>query len=48
MKTMVQNGVRGALTLLVFALVFTALMAGTYALTKESVAKNERDPPVRR
>ncbi len=43
MKTMVQNGVRGALTLLVFALVFTALMAGTYALTKESVAKNERD-----
>ncbi|MCB5197203.1 electron transport complex subunit RsxG [Deefgea salmonis] len=43
MKTMVQNGVRGALTLLVFALVFTALMAGTYALTKDSVAQNERD-----
>ncbi|WP_410497512.1 electron transport complex subunit RsxG [Chitinibacter sp. S2-10] len=42
MKTMVQNGVRGALTLFVFALVFTALMAGTYALTKEIVASNEK------
>lgn len=42
MKTMVQNGVRGALTLLVFALIFTALMAGTYALTKNIVAANER------
>lgn len=42
MKTMLQNGVRGALTLLVFALIFTALMAGTYALTKDIVAENER------
>ena len=42
MKTMVQNGVRGALTLLVFAVIFTALMAGTYALTKDIVAENER------
>ncbi|WP_348945844.1 electron transport complex subunit RsxG [Chitinibacter sp. FCG-7] len=42
MKTMMQNGVRGALTLLVFAVVFTALMAGTYALTKDIVANNEK------
>jgi electron transport complex protein RnfG len=42
MKTMVQNGVRGALTLLVFAIVFTALMAGTYTLTKEIVLGNEK------
>lgn len=42
MKTMVQNGVRGALTLFVFALVFTALMAGTYALTKDIVLGNEK------
>ncbi|WP_157670315.1 electron transport complex subunit RsxG [Chitinibacter sp. GC72] len=42
MKTMMQNGVRGALTLLVFAVLFTALMAGTYALTKDIVANNEK------
>ena len=46
MKTMVQNGVRGALTLLVFAVIFTALMAGTYALTKDIVAENERKAKV--
>ena len=46
MKTMVQNGVRGALTLLVFAVIFTALMAGTYALTKDIVAGNERKAKV--
>jgi electron transport complex protein RnfG len=43
MKTMVANGVRGALTLLAFTFVFTALMAGTYALTKDIVAKNQED-----
>ncbi|WP_052190632.1 electron transport complex subunit RsxG [Chitinibacter sp. ZOR0017] len=42
MKTMLQNGVRGALTLLVFALTFTALMAGTYTLTKDIVLGNEK------
>lgn len=42
MKTMVQNGLRGALTLLVFAVIFTALMAGTYALTKDIVLENEK------
>ncbi|WP_373976329.1 electron transport complex subunit RsxG [Chitinibacter sp. SCUT-21] len=42
MKTMVQNGVRGAITLFIFALVFTALMAGTYALTKDIVLGNEK------
>ncbi|MDR3427310.1 MULTISPECIES: electron transport complex subunit RsxG [Silvimonas] len=43
MKTMVANGVRGALTLLAFTSVFTALMAGTYALTKDIVDKNQAD-----
>ncbi|QLI80839.1 electron transport complex subunit RsxG [Chitinibacter fontanus] len=42
MKTMMQNGVRGAVTLFVFAIVFTALMAGTYALTKDIVLGNEK------
>lgn len=42
MKTMMQNGVRGAVTLFVFAVVFTALMAGTYALTKDIVLGNEK------
>ena len=42
MKTKLQNGLRGALTLLVFAVVFTALMAGTYALTKDIVFANEK------
>jgi electron transport complex protein RnfG len=42
MKTMVQNGLRGALTLLVFAVIFTALMAGTYTLTKDIVLENEK------
>ncbi|MBE9610049.1 electron transport complex subunit RsxG [Chitinilyticum piscinae] len=43
MKTMLKNSTRGALTLLVFAVVFTALMAGTYALTRSIVQKNELD-----
>ena len=43
MKTRLQNGLRGALTLLAFAVVFTAIMAGTYALTQDRVATNERD-----
>ena len=43
MKSMLANGVRGALTLLVFTTVFTALMAGTYAGTKASVDKNTAD-----
>lgn len=42
MKTKLQNGVRGALTLFVFAVIFTALMAGTYALTKDIVLGNEK------
>ncbi|WP_027469973.1 electron transport complex subunit RsxG [Deefgea rivuli] len=46
MKTKLQNGLRGALTLLVFALIFTALMAGTYALTKDIVTNNERKAKV--
>ncbi|QZA77033.1 electron transport complex subunit RsxG [Deefgea tanakiae] len=46
MKTMVQNGVRGALTLLVFAVIFTALMAGTYSVTRDIVAENERKAKV--
>ena len=46
MKTKLQNGVRGALTLLVFALIFTAMMAGTYALTRDIVANNERKAKV--
>ncbi|KPC53415.1 electron transport complex subunit RsxG [Amantichitinum ursilacus] len=43
MKSMVANGVRGALTLLVFTTLFTALMAGTYAATKSIVDKNTAD-----
>ncbi|MBB5193701.1 electron transport complex protein RnfG [Silvimonas terrae] len=43
MKTMIANGVRGALTLLAFTVVFTALMAGTFAMTKDIVAKNQAD-----
>ncbi|GHD65359.1 electron transport complex subunit RsxG [Jeongeupia chitinilytica] len=46
MKRMVKSGVRGAATLAVFALVFTALMAGTYALTRDTVKKNELDAKV--
>ncbi|WP_028456059.1 electron transport complex subunit RsxG [Chitinilyticum litopenaei] len=41
MKTMLKNSTRGALTLLVFAVVFTALMAGTYAVTRDIVQRNE-------
>ena len=43
MKSMVANGFRGAITLLVFTSVFTALMAGTYAATKANVDKNTAD-----
>ncbi|AOY00403.1 electron transport complex subunit RsxG [Jeongeupia sp. USM3] len=46
MKRMVKSGVRGAATLALFALVFTALMAGTYALTRDTVRKNELDAKV--
>ena len=41
MKTMFANGVRGAGTLFLFAVVFTALMAGTYQLTRKKVLFNE-------
>ncbi|WP_432724081.1 electron transport complex subunit RsxG [Jeongeupia wiesaeckerbachi] len=41
MKRMMKSGVRGAATLALFALVFTALMAGTYALTRDTVKQNE-------
>ncbi|BCL76247.1 electron transport complex subunit G [Jeongeupia sp. HS-3] len=46
MKRMMKSGVRGAATLALFALVFTALMAGTYALTRDTVKKNELDAKV--
>ncbi|TJZ63583.1 electron transport complex subunit RsxG [Chitiniphilus eburneus] len=42
MKHAAANSVRGALTLLVFALVFTALMSGTWWLTRDIVARNEQ------
>ncbi|MDR3409803.1 MAG: electron transport complex subunit RsxG [Formivibrio sp.] len=41
MKAMFANGARGAVILAAFSLGFTALMAGTYWLTAESVHKNE-------
>jgi len=41
MKAMFSNGLRSARILLAFALVFTAIMAGTYALTRPIVQKNE-------
>ena len=41
MKTMLKNSTRGALTLLAFSVVFTALMAGTYTFTRNIVQKNE-------
>jgi len=37
MKAMFSNGLRSARILLAFALVFTAIMAGTYALTRPIV-----------
>ncbi|WP_028452342.1 electron transport complex subunit RsxG [Chitinilyticum aquatile] len=43
MKTMLKNSTRGALTLLAFSVVFTALMAGTYTFTRNIVQKNELD-----
>ncbi|SFN61411.1 electron transport complex protein RnfG [Formivibrio citricus] len=41
MKAMISNGVRGAGILAAFTVVFTALMAGAYSLTREIVLKNE-------
>ncbi|AZN37777.1 electron transport complex subunit RsxG [Iodobacter ciconiae] len=46
MKTMFANGVRGAATLFLFAVVFTALMAGTYQLTRKKVMFNEEKAKV--
>ncbi|WP_293937799.1 electron transport complex subunit RsxG [Iodobacter sp.] len=46
MKTMFANGVRGAATLFLFAVVFTALMAGTYQLTRKKVLFNEEKAKV--
>lgn len=41
MKVMFANGLRGAGIMTVFSVVFTALMAGAYALTKDIVRHNE-------
>lgn len=43
MNEMLRNGVRSALILLAFSIAFTAMMAGTYGLTREIVEKNEAD-----
>lgn len=43
MKAMIKNGVRSAGILASFALFFTALMAGAYGLTRDTVLKNEAD-----
>lgn len=42
MKTLAKSSARGALTLLAFSLVFTALMAGTYMFTRDRVTANEK------
>ncbi|GAA5786044.1 electron transport complex subunit RsxG [Chitiniphilus shinanonensis] len=42
MRRAAANGVRGALTLLAFALVFTALMSLTWWMTRDIVARNEQ------
>jgi electron transport complex protein RnfG len=41
MKEMLNNGLRSALIMLAFSLGFTALMAGTYQMTRNIVLKNE-------
>lgn len=43
MKAMVSNGVRDAWILAVFSLGFTALMAGAYWLTRDTVLRNEAE-----
>lgn len=43
MKAMVSNGVRDAWILAAFALGFTALMAGAYWLTRDTVLRNEAE-----
>lgn len=43
MKAMMANGVRSARILAVFALGFTALMAGAYWLTRDTVLRNEAE-----
>ncbi len=43
MKAMFSNGARDAVILAGFALFFTALMAGIYGLTRETVLRNEAD-----
>lgn len=48
MSTAVRSSLRGALTLLVFAVVCTALMSGTWLLTRDRVAANEAEVRVAR
>lgn len=47
MKAMFSNGVRDASILAGFALFFTALMAGAYWLTRDTVVRNEMDARAR-